>query len=148
MPDGETVSDADLKQKGWWRFNGTVVAVNPSAKAFTAQLKTTQQVFTVTGETKITGHFGKKPATLSDAKVGEPVGGLAKLSPDGKKLVAVSIGFGGATDLYPFGSPVRGKPGFVTSPYAPTKPPINMRGIPKGAEVRCPYTDKLFLNPL
>ena len=148
MPDGEKVYEADLKKRGWWLFNGTVVTVNPSANTFTAQLKTTQRVFTVTEETKITGHFGKKLTTLKDVRIGEEVGGLAKMSADGKQLTAVLVGFGKATDMYPFASPVPGRPGFVTSPYAPTKPPISMQGFPKGAEVRCPYTGKFFLNPL
>jgi hypothetical protein len=43
--------------------------------------------------------------------------------------------------------PVDGKPGFVTSPYAPDAGQIDVRGFPKGTEVRDPYSQKVFLVP-
>ncbi len=47
----------------------------------------------------------------------------------------------------PFGTPVPNKPGFVTSPYAPDKGFVDLRGFPPGTEVKCPYTNKVFLVP-
>jgi hypothetical protein len=47
----------------------------------------------------------------------------------------------------PYGIPVQNKPGLVTSPYAPTRGFVDVRGFPSGTEVKDPYTDKIFLAP-
>jgi hypothetical protein len=46
-----------------------------------------------------------------------------------------------------YATPVKDKPGFVISPYAPDSGYIDVRGFPSGAEVRDPYTNKFFLVP-
>ena len=48
---------------------------------------------------------------------------------------------------YPYGVPVSGKPGFVTSPYAPDSGYVDVHGYATGQEVRDPYTQKIFLVP-
>ena len=48
---------------------------------------------------------------------------------------------------YPYGTPVAGKPGFVTSPHAPYSGYVDVRGFPPGTEVKDPYTGKIFLVP-
>ena len=47
----------------------------------------------------------------------------------------------------PYGIPVPGKPGFVTSPYSPKPGYVDVRGFPSGTEVKDPYSGKIFLTP-
>jgi len=47
----------------------------------------------------------------------------------------------------PYGTPVPGKPGFVTSHHSPTAGYVDVRGFPPGSEVKDPYTGKIFLVP-
>src|SRR5436190_2074208 len=50
------------------------------------------------------------------------------------------------TDL-PYGVPVPTNPGFVISPYSPNAGYVDIRGFPTGAEVKDPYTGKVFITP-
>jgi hypothetical protein len=43
--------------------------------------------------------------------------------------------------------PVKGKVGFVTSPYAPDKGMIDVRGFPSGSQIKDPYTGRILLVP-
>lgn len=47
----------------------------------------------------------------------------------------------------PFGQPIPGKVGYVYSPFATDKGPVDVRDIPAGTKVRCPYTSKVFRVP-
>jgi hypothetical protein len=46
-----------------------------------------------------------------------------------------------------YGTPVPGKQGFVTSPFAPNSGYVDVRGFPPGTQVKDPYTGKIFLTP-
>src|SRR5437762_2801716 len=50
------------------------------------------------------------------------------------------------TDL-PYGVPVPNKPGFVISPYSRNAGYVDIRGFPTGAEVKDPFTGKVFITP-
>ena len=48
---------------------------------------------------------------------------------------------------YAYGIPIPGKPGFVRSPYAPSKGEIDIRRYPKGTQLKCPSTGETFIAP-
>jgi len=48
---------------------------------------------------------------------------------------------------YPLATPVKGKKGLVTSPYAQYAGPVSVEGIAPGTQVKCPYTGKIFIVP-
>ena len=50
------------------------------------------------------------------------------------------------TDL-PYGTPVAGKPGLVTSPFGSDSGYVDVTGFPPGTPVEDPYTGKIFLTP-
>ncbi|CAN5594828.1 hypothetical protein BH18VER1_BH18VER1_04700 [soil metagenome] len=60
---------------------------------------------------------------------------------------ALSVSPGASPGDLPYGVPVRGRPGFVTSPYAPTSGHVDVRGFESGTEVKDPYTGKVFRAP-
>jgi hypothetical protein len=47
----------------------------------------------------------------------------------------------------PRGIPVSGRPGFVSSPYAPGAGIVDARGVKSGETLTCPFTRQLFLMP-
>jgi hypothetical protein len=48
---------------------------------------------------------------------------------------------------HPVAELVKGRPGFVYSPHTANRQLVNVSKYSPGQEVRCPYTDKLFLIP-
>lgn len=50
-------------------------------------------------------------------------------------------------ETIPTAIPVKNKPGFVTSPYAPEKGLVDVRDFPPGLKVRDPYTNRIMRVP-
>ena len=52
----------------------------------------------------------------------------------------------GKTNL-PYGTPVAGQSGLVTSPFAPDSGYVDVSGFQHGTKVKDPYTGEIFLTP-
>jgi hypothetical protein len=86
------------------------------------------------------------PSDVSNSQTsGSPVPG-----PPGQGNVRWAKAASGAnqqkTDL-PYGIPVPGKPGLVTSPFTADSGYVDVTGFPPGTAVEDPYTGKIFLTP-
>ena len=91
-------------------------------------------------------HNETPPSDASNSEIsGSPVP-----APPGQSSVRMAKAASGAnqqkTDLS-YGTPVPGKPGLVTSPFAPDSGYIDVTGFPPRTEVEDPYTGKIFLTP-
>jgi len=78
-------------------------------------------------------------ATLIDSR-GRPMGKNVTPAP---AAPAAAL----AADSKPFGVPVPGMPGFITSPLKPDAGYIDVRGFPASTEVKDPYSRKIILVP-
>jgi len=91
------------------------------------------------------------PSDASDASYSQPspTPTPAPAPPNGNNVrvaMATAVRKNGKSDL-PYGIPVPGKQGLVTSPFSPDSGYIDVRSFPPGTEVRDPYTGKTFLTP-
>lgn len=83
----ETNAPASGEKPGPNRFYGPISAIDTNAMTFTVG----DQTFKITGESAITKDA--KPATISDAAVGEPARGTYTKTSDGK-LIVTKVRFG------------------------------------------------------
>src|SRR5438105_1808579 len=91
-------------------------------------------------------HNETPPSDASNSQTsGSPVP-----APSGQRDVRWAKAASGAsqqkTEL-PYGTPVPGKPGLVTSPFAPDRGYVDVTGFPPATAVEDPYTGKIFLTP-
>ncbi|HEX4696704.1 MAG TPA: hypothetical protein VH254_03440 [Candidatus Udaeobacter sp.] len=71
-------------------------------------------------------------------------------APLDRRDVRVAKAAAGATQQkteLPYGTPVPGKPGLVTSPFAPDRGYVDVTGFAPGTEVQDPFTGKTFITP-
>lgn len=87
-------------------------------------------------------------APPSDAPKRDTSVALVSAPPDGRnvRLAKIASGKKEKSNL-PYGTPVPGKAGLVTSPFAPESGYVDVRSFPPGTEVKDPYTGKIFLTP-
>jgi len=71
-------------------------------------------------------------------------------SPSGQREIrwakAATVAISQNPDL-PYGTAVPGKPGLVTSPFAPASGYVEVTGFPRGTAVEDPFTGNIFLTP-
>ena len=85
----------------------------------------------------------------SDASNSQTSGGPVPAPPGGREVRVAKAASGAnqpKTALL-YGTAVPGKPGLVTSPFAPDGGYVDVTGFPPGTEVEDPYTGKIFLTP-
>ncbi len=96
---------------------------------------------TTSTTTSTVRQVGPAPTTTSTTVVDTPPS-VTTITPDTAVVVDTAV-----KKDYPYGTPVSGKAGFVTSPHAPYSGYVDVRGFPPGTEVKDPYTGKIFLVP-
>ena len=96
---------------------------------------------------------GEKTAeTPGEPTAGSPAGPSAEFTPSPSptpidiRPAALAPRTKGRRDV-PYGVAVPNKPGFVSSPYAPTQGYVDVRAFPSSTEVLDPFTGKIFLTP-
>jgi hypothetical protein len=89
---------------------------------------------------------GKNASPAPSASPAVAVAG-ATPSPFGSRPASAAPAAKGAKRDVPYGIPVPGKPGFVTSPFAPDAGFVDVRQFSPGTEVKDPYSGKIFLTP-
>jgi hypothetical protein len=67
--------------------------------------------------------------------------------PRAQAIKGSAVSGGSAESLPEKGFRVKDKPGYLMSPWAMDLEPVDARGFPSGAMVKCPYTGKAFLVP-
>ena len=82
---------------------------------------------------------GSSSSTSSSSGAGKP--------PNEKNTRGTSRAVTKKGEDLPYGTPVPGKTGFVTSPFSPNSGYIDVRGFAPVTPVKDPYTGKVFLTP-
>jgi hypothetical protein len=91
------------------------------------------------------------PSNASDASNSQispsPTPAPAPPNPNNVRVAKATAARKNRNSDLPYGIPVPGKQGLVTSPFSPDSGYIDVRSFPPGTEVRDPYTGKTFLTP-
>ena len=87
------------------------------------------------------------PSPTNDQATVRTGNGTVSKPPNEKNTRGASKATARKGDDMPYGTPVPGKQGFVTSPFSPNSGYIDVRGFAPGTPVKDPYTGKVFLTP-
>ena len=94
---------------------------------------------------------GTPPSDASDTSSNQtspsPTPAPAPPNPNNVRVAKATAAKKNRNGDVPYGIPVPGKQGLVTSPFSPDSGYIDVRSFPPGTEVRDPYTGKTFLTP-
>ena len=101
-----------------------------------------------------TPHATRRPSSRAAPAAATTAPGVAQPSHPSKEEVTGTVRGVSAKDLekakagLPYGTPVPGRKGMVTSPYLPEEDKyIDVTGFTSGSVVKDPYTEKFFLVP-
>jgi hypothetical protein len=100
-------------------------------------------------EQKTPSHQTTRKHTTEETKSKETPNKAASTPPDAHNTRVATRAPAGKTvkQDFPYGIPVPGKKGFVTSPFAPDSGYIDVHAFRPGTAVKDPYTGKIFLTP-
>ena len=87
------------------------------------------------------------PTASVDESNANTATGTTNQAPNEKNTRSTSRAVTKKGEDLPYGTPVPGKQGFVTSPFSPSSGYIDVRGFSPGTPVKDPYTGKVFLTP-
>lgn len=87
------------------------------------------------------------PSPANDQSTVRTGNGTVSKPPNEKNTRGASKAAAKKGEDLPYGTPVPGKNGFVTSPFSPNSGYIDVRGFSPGTPVKDPYTGKVFLTP-
>ena len=94
---------------------------------------------------------GTPPSDASDTSNNQtspsPTPAPAPPNPNNVRVAKATAARKNRNSDLPYGIPVPGKQGLVTSPFSPDSGYIDVRSFPPGTEVKDPYTGKTFLTP-
>ncbi len=132
----------------WMSILAVIAAAEPAkANPFEKFFRTLKKTFTQPPRKTPARRKSAKKSTAQTSP--DPSNKTANTPPSGgntRTATRVSSAKAGKAD-FPYGTPVPGKQGFVTSPFAPDSGYIDVRGFPPGTPVKDPYTNKVFLTP-
>ena len=89
----------------------------------------------------------QESGTVTSTSTGSSGGNGVSRPPSEKNTRSASKASTRKGEDFPYGTPVPGKHGFVTSPFSPNSGYIDVRGFSPGTPVKDPYTGKVFLTP-
>ena len=137
----------------FWLSICTIFSANDAAKAgpFQDFVRTVRGAIAHPNETARSHRstYKRKKAPSSDASNRQTLYAPTPAAPgesDVRWAKAASLESDRKTNL-PSGTPVPGKPGLVTSSFAPDAGYVQVLGFPPGTPVEDPYTGKIFLTP-